>query len=152
MNPERRKPQFLQSAVERMAWLTILLIFIGLGIAGVLLYQQGHNQAKINQEIKRAVEDLKADKAVRDKLILDHVDCIGVFLSRPNRVNVRIEDLQNCKITSSDGTETSGTSILLRPSSQSNQQTSSNPAPQPPSPAPPKPLTRQITDFIRKLF
>lgn len=88
----------MQSTVERMAYLTILLIFIGLGMAIYVLYNQIHTQSELSQQIKQAVEDLEQDKAARDKIIIDHINCIGLFLSQPNRANVKIGDLQNCRI------------------------------------------------------
>lgn len=88
----------MPSTVERLLYFTILMIFLGISLAIGLVYIQLHNQATISKEIQRAVAELKSDKAARDKVILDHTDCIAFFLSQPNRAEIRISDIQNCKL------------------------------------------------------
>jgi hypothetical protein len=89
----------IPSAVERLLYLALLMIFVGTGIAVFLLVQQLNAQGQTSREIKQAVEELKADKAARDKVLIEHIDCIGLFLSQPNRTEIHIEDLHDCKIS-----------------------------------------------------
>lgn len=88
----------MPSTVERLLYLTLLLIFaaVSLGVGAVWL--QLRSQATITKEVQKAVADLKSDKALSDKVILDHTNCIAFFLSQPNRAQIRISDIQNCKL------------------------------------------------------
>lgn len=84
--------------VERLLYITLFLIFIGVGIAVFVLYWQLHATRVTSNEIQRAVIELKSDKAARDQQVLEHINCIALFLAQPNRAEVRIKDIEQCKI------------------------------------------------------
>jgi hypothetical protein len=167
----------MPSAVERLLYLTLLMIFIGVSMAIFVLYAQLQAQERVSREIKQAVNELKLDKTAKDKIILDHINCIALFLSQPNRPNVRIEDVENCKITEISNADGSVSSVVVdggapvngsnnRPVAGQGQSTSGGPSvpastpipapatPRPtpaPTPAPPPPPTNTIQQIINNI-
>lgn len=88
------------TTIERLLYLTLLLVFLALTIGVGALFIAVQNQLRLTGDIHDAVTEIKTDKMTTDKLVLDHINCIAIFLSQPNRAQVRISDIENCKIVS----------------------------------------------------
>ncbi len=90
--------KLLQDPVERLLYLNLAAMFALVLLIGAKIIVKLHNQVKTDRKIKQTVTELENDKAARDKIILNHLDCVASLLSQPNRGSVRIIDLQNCKL------------------------------------------------------
>ncbi len=73
--------------VERLLYvsLAVLMLIIVLSAIGVAV--RLHDQDTILSQIK-----------TQATIVEKHTDCVGLLLTQPNRVALRIQDLNNCKI------------------------------------------------------
>lgn len=143
-----------ESIVERLLYMALALLLVLTGISSYFLALQLRNTNATQKAIKSIVDQIKANQDTGDKKILDHIDCIGFFLSQPNRAEVRIEDLQNCKITSPGAVvplalPTPATSQSSN--SDTKKQATSNDTQPPPQP-PPQPPSHSVSNFFHRLL
>lgn len=79
--------KFLKDPIERLLYisLAVLMLIIVLSAIGVFVrLQENRSQTKSLQNVVQQ-EDA-------------HVDCVALLLSQPNRAELHIQDLSNCKI------------------------------------------------------
>lgn len=75
------------ATVERLLYITLAMIFVGLSIAVTVLIGMLRAQQNTTNQVKNAVVELES-----------HTNCIALLLQQSNRGAVRIGDLENCKI------------------------------------------------------
>ncbi len=139
--------------VERLLYIALLLIFVGVGIAVWVLFAQLHASERTTKEIQQAVMELKADNAASNKRILDHVDCIGLFLSQSNRAEIKIEDLQNCTISGQEhGEQTDTVPVESSPAPGSVNSATPSPNPTPVHSNAPSPEPSPQPNIIQRLI
>lgn len=92
--------------------LNISLVIIVLSLAAIFLInaitlnqlqRQLDNQQKITHQIRANGNE----RASQLKRLNDHIDCIVELMSRPNRQNITITDIQGCKLASQPASSTS---------------------------------------------
>lgn len=129
----------------------MLLILDGIAVYFVAAQFKAANQSQ--KIIQQLVAEIKANQDASDKKILDHIDCIGLFLAQPNRAEVRLEDLQNCKISSTGVSVTPSVIVPVSSPIATTQTPNPNPSPTPtPSPTPPQSVSMKVANEIKKIL
>lgn len=91
--------------------LDAVVVFIVLGILTILYFnlatvtslrrQITQQQQIINQtsNITKQLQSNSAQRTQQIQTLTDHIDCIVTLFGQPNRQELKISDIQNCKIT-----------------------------------------------------
>ncbi len=79
--------KFFKDPIEQLLYVSLavlMLIIVLTGIGVAVRYHEDQNQTKALQQVVQ-----KEDA---------HLDCVALLLTKPNRGNLRIQDLNNCRI------------------------------------------------------
>jgi hypothetical protein len=81
--------KFLRDPVERLLYLSLVVLFIAGGLGIVIVALQLNTLNQLGNSIKQQAN-----------VVERHTDCVAFLLSQPaaDRGSLRIQDLQNCRI------------------------------------------------------
>jgi len=79
--------KFLQDPVERLLYISLAVFFliVFLSIVGIFV------RLKESSDQARALQSVVTEEN-------QHVDCVALLLAQSNRSDIRIQDLDNCRI------------------------------------------------------
>lgn len=98
--------RIIQSKVEQYLYLLLLVVFI---IAGVGVFFLARSNLQLSKRVDFLQGQIEHNKNITESInrsndeINRHLDCIVVFFAQPDRENLRIEDINECRIRSEDG-------------------------------------------------
>ncbi len=79
--------KLLQDPVERLLYISLAILMLIILLTGVGIAVRLHEDDMQAKQLQGAVQKEN-----------DHLDCVALLLTKPNRGNLRIQDLNNCKI------------------------------------------------------
>lgn len=142
----------MKDSIERLLYIALVLLFILTGISGYFLALQLHSANASQKAIKAIVEQIKTNQDSGNKQIIDHLDCIVLFLSQTDRANIRIQDLQGCKLATEAGAESVNPMGSQPVSNGSAGVTNTPPAEQQPAPPKREPPMQGIINTLNRIL